>query len=100
MLILYLYSIYYHLHLFVFISQFNLPATIDKKRSKLWSFFMQSKDDKAKCDLFYSLYLVKGGYTTNLKSINQPMKPSFHASCQMQQFWKLIYHELQQVQNL
>lgn len=40
---------------------------MDKKRSKLWSFFTQAKDDKAKCDLCNSLYSVKGGSTTNLK---------------------------------
>lgn len=40
---------------------------MDKKRSKLWSFFTQSTDDKAKRDLCNSLYSVKGGSTTNLK---------------------------------
>lgn len=40
---------------------------MDKKRSKLWGFFTQVKDDKAKCHLCKSLYSVKGGSTTNLK---------------------------------
>lgn len=41
---------------------------MDKKRSKLWFFFTQSKDDdKAKCDLCNSMYSVKGGSITNLK---------------------------------
>ncbi|XP_074030331.1 E3 SUMO-protein ligase ZBED1-like [Leptinotarsa decemlineata] len=40
---------------------------MDKKRSKLWSFFTEDKDDKVKCDLCKSLYSVKGGSTTNLK---------------------------------
>lgn len=40
---------------------------MDKKRSKLWSFFTEDKDDKVKCDLCNSLYSVKGGSTTNLK---------------------------------
>ncbi|CAH0715459.1 unnamed protein product, partial [Brenthis ino] len=40
---------------------------MDKKRSNLWSFFTQTKDDKAKCDLCNSLYSIKGGSTTNLK---------------------------------
>lgn len=39
---------------------------MDKKRSKLWSFFTQAKDDKAKCDLCNLLYLVKCSSTTNL----------------------------------
>ncbi|XP_045766856.1 E3 SUMO-protein ligase ZBED1-like [Maniola jurtina] len=40
---------------------------MNNKRSKLWGFFTQTKDDKAKCDLCNSLYSVKGGSTTNLK---------------------------------
>lgn len=40
---------------------------MDKKRSKLWSFFTQTNNDKAKCDLCHSMYSVKGGSTTNLK---------------------------------
>ncbi|CAH0397162.1 unnamed protein product [Chilo suppressalis] len=47
--------------------KFNSLPTMDKKRSKLWGFFTQTKDDKAKCDLCHSLYSVKGGSTTNLK---------------------------------
>lgn len=50
----------------IFDSLIYLPATMDKKRSKLWGFFTQVKDDKAKCDLCKSLYSVKGGSTTNL----------------------------------
>lgn len=45
----------------------QLSAIMDKKKSKKWSFFTQTKDDKVKCDLCHSLYSVKGGSTTNFK---------------------------------
>ncbi|CAH2101172.1 unnamed protein product [Euphydryas editha] len=40
---------------------------MDRKRSRLWSFFTLTSNDKAKCDLCNSFYSVKGGSTTNLK---------------------------------
>lgn len=40
---------------------------MEKKRSKVWTFFTPVTEDKAKCDLCQTLYSVKGGSTTNLK---------------------------------
>lgn len=40
---------------------------LDRKRSKLWTFFTKDSDGKAKCDLCHSSYSVRGGLTTNLK---------------------------------
>lgn len=40
---------------------------MERKRSKLWNFFSEEADNKAKCDLCKSVYSVKGGSTTNLQ---------------------------------
>lgn len=65
--ILNLFSTYVYILTIIIMLQYNFTRTMAKKRSKIWSFFTESKDDKVKCDLCNSLYSVKGGSTTNLK---------------------------------
>lgn len=53
---------------------------MDGKRSKLWTFFSQQSENKAKCDLCLSLYSVKGGSTANLKKhLISKHRPSYES---------------------